>query len=102
MKDILGIQPLSEAGKLIVSKSVDGISTFLSLVCEPALQEFGLMLSEFDDNEFPITLDKIILGSNCPEKDVNRDQIETMAQEDNIVIKYGVSLSKKNSYRVSY
>lgn len=46
MKDILGIQPLSEAGKLIVSKSVDGISTFLSLVCEPALQEFGLMLSD--------------------------------------------------------
>lgn len=68
------------------------------------ISSYGIIcpVVEFDDNEFPITLDKIILGSNCPEKDVNRDQIETMAQEDNIVIKYGVSLSKKNSYRVSY
>lgn len=46
MNDIFGIQPLAEASKLIVSKSVDGISSFLSHVCEPALQELGLMLSD--------------------------------------------------------
>ena len=46
MKDVLGIQPIAEAGKIVISKSVDGISSFLSLVCKPALQEFGLMLSD--------------------------------------------------------
>lgn len=46
MNDVLGIQPIAEAGKIVISKSVDGISSFLSLVCEPALQEFGLMLSD--------------------------------------------------------
>lgn len=46
IKDLLGLKPIAEAGKHVVDKSIDGISAFLSLVCEPALQEFGLMLSD--------------------------------------------------------
>lgn len=67
------------------------------------ISSYGIIcpLMEFEDKEFPLILDKVLLGPNCPEKDVNNSQIITMIQEENIVIKYGVSQSKKDSYRVS-
>lgn len=56
---------------------------------------------EFDDAHFPLSLNKITLGANCQEKEVNKTQIETMSQEKNINLKFGVDISKKDSYRVS-
>jgi hypothetical protein len=46
IKDILGIQPISESVKIIVEKSTEGISEFLSLTCKPALEEYGLLLRD--------------------------------------------------------
>lgn len=67
------------------------------------ISSYGIIcpVVEFDENDFPLSLDKILLGPNCPEKNVNISQIETMVLEKNIAIKYGVSLSEKDSYRVS-
>ena len=67
------------------------------------ISSYGIIcpVIEFEDKDFPLMLDKIILGPNCPEKDVNNNQIETMLQEEGIVIKYGVDVSRKDSYRVS-
>ena len=42
--DILGIQPVAEAANKLTSGIVDGAGAFLSRICLPAAEEFGLML----------------------------------------------------------
>jgi hypothetical protein len=44
--DILGIQPIADAANKLVSASVDGAAAFLSRVCLPAAEEFGLLLRD--------------------------------------------------------
>jgi hypothetical protein len=39
--DFLGIKPVSDAIGLLTSKSVEGVESFLKIVCVPALQEIG-------------------------------------------------------------
>ncbi len=44
--DILGIKSLGDAANTIIAKSIDGVESFLKLVCKPAFEEFGLMLGD--------------------------------------------------------
>jgi hypothetical protein len=44
--DILGIKPIADATKIVVKGSVDGASAFLSRICLPAAEEFGLLLRD--------------------------------------------------------
>lgn len=50
------------------------------------------------DNNFPLQLKEIILGPKCPEKKINKYQIETLLKnigKENVV----VSISDINNYR---
>lgn len=44
--DILGIKPIGTAVENVTSKSLDGASAFLSRVCLPAAEEFGLLMQD--------------------------------------------------------
>jgi len=44
--DILGIKPVAESVNTVTKGSVDGASAFLSRICLPAAEEFGLMLKD--------------------------------------------------------
>jgi len=44
--DLLGIKPIADATNAVVNKSLNGIECFLKIVCEPALEEFGLLLND--------------------------------------------------------
>lgn len=44
--DILGAKPLSEATGHVIKTSTDGVSAFLSRICLPAAEEFGLLLRD--------------------------------------------------------
>lgn len=42
-KDIIGIEPIAETVKITTNKVLEGIDSFLKIVCKPALTEVGLM-----------------------------------------------------------
>jgi hypothetical protein len=44
--DVLGIKPVGEAINTLVKGAVDGASAFLSRICLPASEEFGLLLRD--------------------------------------------------------
>lgn len=44
--DILGIKPVGEAVNSVVKGTVDGAAAFLSRICLPAAEEFGLLLRD--------------------------------------------------------
>lgn len=44
--DIFGIRPLAEAINTLTKGAVDGAGAFLSRICLPAAEEFGLMLRD--------------------------------------------------------
>jgi hypothetical protein len=44
--DFLGIRPVGEAVKKVTDASVDGAAAFLSRICLPAAEEFGLLLRD--------------------------------------------------------
>jgi hypothetical protein len=44
--DILGLKPVGEAVDTVVKGTVDGASAFLSRICLPAAEEFGLLLRD--------------------------------------------------------
>lgn len=44
--DLLGVKPVAEAINRVVSGSVDGAAAFLSRICLPAAEEFGLLLKD--------------------------------------------------------
>lgn len=44
--DILGTKPIAEAVKTVTEGAVDGASSFLSRICLPAAEEFGLLLKD--------------------------------------------------------
>lgn len=44
--DVLGIKPVGEAINTVVKGTVDGASAFLSRICLPAAEEFGLLLRD--------------------------------------------------------
>lgn len=46
IKDLLGVQPLAEAGHEITKVSLDGVSSFLSAVFKPGLEELGFLLKD--------------------------------------------------------
>ena len=67
------------------------------------ISSYGILcpVVEFLSKDFPLSLDKILLGPNCPEREINKSQIETMVREKSINLSLGVDTSKKDSYRVS-
>ena len=44
--DILGVKPIAEAVKTVTKGSVEGAGAFLSRICLPAAEEFGLLLRD--------------------------------------------------------
>lgn len=44
--DILGVKPIGESVKKITDVTADGASSFLSKICMPAAEEFGLLLKD--------------------------------------------------------
>lgn len=46
VKDILGIEPLAEATKIVIEKTYIGLGTFLGKVFEPGLEEIGFLLKD--------------------------------------------------------
>lgn len=46
VKDVLGIEPISDSIKSVTDASINGAATFLSLTCKPALEEFGQLLKD--------------------------------------------------------
>ncbi len=46
IKDVFGVGPVAEAGKRAVDSTFDAASAFLSRICLPASEEFGLLLKD--------------------------------------------------------
>jgi hypothetical protein len=44
--DLLGLRPVADSIKIVTQAMVDGAAAFLSRICLPAAEEFGLMLSD--------------------------------------------------------
>lgn len=44
--DILGIKPIADSLKIITQGAIEGASAFLSRICLPACEEFGLLLRD--------------------------------------------------------
>lgn len=44
--DVLGIKPIGDAVNTVVKGSIDGAAAFLSRICLPAAEEFGLLLRD--------------------------------------------------------
>ncbi len=44
--DLLGVKPIAESVKIVTKGAVDGASAFLSRICLPAAEEFGLLIKE--------------------------------------------------------
>ncbi|MEE9260738.1 MAG: Abi-alpha family protein [Candidatus Scalindua sediminis] len=44
--DVLGVQPLAKAVEIATKGAIDGAASFLSRICLPAAEEFGLLLKE--------------------------------------------------------
>ena len=46
IKDLLGIEPIGEAGLEVTKASIDGISSFLENVFKPGLEELGFLIKD--------------------------------------------------------
>ena len=46
IKDLLGIEPISEAGLEVVKASIKGVSSFLEVVFKPGLEELGFLVKD--------------------------------------------------------
>lgn len=46
IKDLLGIKPIAEAGHEITKASIEGVSSFLSVVFKPGLEELGFLIKD--------------------------------------------------------
>ncbi|MBO4602841.1 MAG: DUF4393 domain-containing protein [Salinivirgaceae bacterium] len=46
IKDVLGLKPVAEAGLEVTKATIEGVSSFLEIVCKPGLQEFGYLLQD--------------------------------------------------------
>jgi len=44
--DVLGIKPIADSVNTVTKGTVDGVSAFLSRICLPAAEEFGLLLRD--------------------------------------------------------
>lgn len=44
--DVLGLKPVADSVNIVTKGSVDGASAFLSRICLPAAEEFGLLLKD--------------------------------------------------------
>ena len=53
------------------------------------------------NNQFPLTLNKIVLGPNCPEKELNKGQLQLMIQQKQIetTADFEITTSNIRSYR---
>ena len=46
IKDVFGIEPLGQAGLEITKATIDGVSSFLKVVCKPGLEEIGFLIKD--------------------------------------------------------
>ena len=46
IKDILGIEPVGQAGLEAMKASINGVSSFLECVCKPGLEELGYLVKD--------------------------------------------------------
>lgn len=46
VKDVFGIEPIAQAGLEVTKTSLKGVSSFLDIVCKPALQELGFLAQD--------------------------------------------------------
>lgn len=46
INDILGIKPVGETGLLVAKSAIKGVSSFLSVVCKPGLEELGFLIKD--------------------------------------------------------
>lgn len=46
IKDVLGIEPIGEAGLEVVKASIKGVSSFLEIVFKPGLEELGFLVKD--------------------------------------------------------
>lgn len=44
--DILGIEPIGEAALQVTQATIDGVSSFLNIVCKPGLEELGFLFRD--------------------------------------------------------
>lgn len=44
--DILGVKPIADSVNTVTKSTIDGVSAFLSRICLPAAEEFGLLLKD--------------------------------------------------------
>ena len=44
--DVFGIKPIGEAGLLTTKAAIDGVSSFLNVVCKPGLEELGFLIKD--------------------------------------------------------
>lgn len=69
------------------------------------ISSYGIIcpIVEFDMENFPFLLDKIILGTNSPESKLNANQLRIMFKESNNKdLDNGIEISQKDSYRTSH
>lgn len=46
IKDLLGIEPIGQAALEVTRSTIDGVSSFLNVVCKPGLEEFGFLIRD--------------------------------------------------------
>lgn len=46
IKDILGIEPISQAGLEVTKATIKGVSSFLETVCKPGAEELGFLIKD--------------------------------------------------------
>ena len=46
IRDLLGLEPIAEAGLQVTRATIEGVSAFLCAVCKPGLEELGYMLHD--------------------------------------------------------
>ena len=44
--DVFGVKPLADSVKQVTQGAIDGVAAFLSRICLPAAEEFGLLLRD--------------------------------------------------------
>ncbi|MBO7144315.1 MAG: DUF4393 domain-containing protein [Salinivirgaceae bacterium] len=46
IKDVLGLKPVAETGLEVTKATIEGVSSFLEIVCKPCLQELGYLIQD--------------------------------------------------------
>ena len=81
--DVLGIKPVGEAVKIVTEASVRQAEAFLTLICQPAAKEFGLLLK---DQVKALRQANLVRIANKAEKKRNEKPEETVYAHPKVVM----------------